>query len=272
MGHAAQTGQAILAEDVREVPYFLANPQLPDTRSELAIPLQKGEAILGVLDLQSEKVGGLTRNDLDLMQAIANQVAVVIDNARLFERMQQAVSEAEELNQMLTREAWSKIEQQAQTSGYTYTKSGTLPTDHDWLSGMEQAVQQKNLTQSVAEGNGKEGQAGQAGLAIPLILRGEVIGVIGLERPSQQAWSEDELAAVRTLSEQISLALDAARLARETERSAWRDQMISESAAQVWSSSEIEDVMRAAVAQLGDKLQASEVVVRLGTAEELTDT
>jgi len=73
------------------------------------------------------------------------------------------------------------------------------------------------------------------------------------------------LVMIRTLAEQVALALDAARLFDDTQRNAWRDQMISETTAKVWASNKIEEVMRAAVAQLGNKLGASEVTLELHT-------
>jgi GAF domain-containing protein len=111
-------------------------------------------------------------------------------------------------------------------------------------------------------------------LAIPLILRGQTIGVIGIERSVDEGsvaanetagWSEDELITIQTVSEQVALALDSARLARDTERAAWRDRLVSESTAQVWASTEVEEVMQTAVAQLGNKLGATEVIIRLTT-------
>ncbi|HMR67057.1 MAG TPA: GAF domain-containing protein, partial [Anaerolineae bacterium] len=106
-------------------------------------------------------------------------------------------------------------------------------------------------------------------LATPLKLRGQVIGILGLqnEDPDRQ-WTADEIALIEAVSEQMSLALENARLFEETQRNAWRDRVVSESTAKLWSAAEIEEVMRAAVAQLGDKLQASEVVLRLGTEVE----
>jgi K+-sensing histidine kinase KdpD len=107
-------------------------------------------------------------------------------------------------------------------------------------------------------------------LATPLKLRDAVIGVLGVHAEDpQRSWTEDEVALIEAVSEQMSLAIENARLFDETQRNAWRDQMVSESTAKVWSSAEIEEVMRAAVAQLGDKLRASEVVIRLGTEAQL---
>jgi GAF domain-containing protein len=108
-------------------------------------------------------------------------------------------------------------------------------------------------------------------LATPLKLRDEVIGVLGLHAAdSQRSWTEDEIALIESVSEQMALAIENARLFEDSQRSAWRDQVVSETTAKVWSSAEIEEVLKTAVAQLGDKLRASEVVIRLGTEAELT--
>jgi GAF domain-containing protein len=103
-----------------------------------------------------------------------------------------------------------------------------------------------------------------------LKLHNQIIGVLGLQdKNPNRRWTEDEIALIEAVSEQMSQTIENARLFEDTQRNAWRDQMVSESTAKVWSSSEIEEVMKAAVAQLGDRLGASEVVIRLGTEAEL---
>ncbi len=293
-GHKLQPGQGIVgrvagsregffAENVEEVPGFFRNPLLPKTRSELAVPLHKGNAVLGVLDMQSDKIGGFSQTDLTLMQSIADQVAVAVENARLFRDARIAAAEAEELSRRLTHETWHDIGDKVEATGYVFTKSGAAPAPTEWLPAMTRAVQQKRLAYYAGTDNASDSDGRGINLAVPLILRGEIIGAIGIERAGSSAqetngsgdegragWSADELVTIQSVTEQVALALDAARLARNTERAAWRDRMVSESTAEVWSSAEIEAVMKAAVAQLGDKLRASEVVIRLGTEAELT--
>ena len=106
----------------------------------------------------------------------------------------------------------------------------------------------------------------------------ELFGVCPGEGPRQSlvrlieslVTEDDERIIVQSIGEQIGLALESARLFEDTQRNAWRDQVVSETTAQVWSSTEIEAVLQAAVQQLGEKLGASEVVIRLGTEEELS--
>ncbi len=263
VGRVAQSGEPFLAADVNIVPNFIRNPLLPNTQSELALPLRKGDQILGVLDMQSEETGRFTTETVYLMQSIADQVAIAADNARLFQRAQEGAATALELNRQLTQQSWGHL-RNIGASGYIFSAGQTTPTNSEWLPVMTRAVKEKSPVQN----GGSVDSPGPAAIAIPLLLRDEIIGVIALERAEDEGWSEDELITLENVTNQVALALESARLSYETERSAWRDQVVSESTAKVWSSAEIEEVMRTAVAQLGDKLQASEVVIRLGTDED----
>jgi GAF domain-containing protein/HAMP domain-containing protein len=268
VARAARNNEIVWVDNVREVEDWLPNPLLPDTYSEMAVPIVLEGQVVGVLDVQQDKIAGLDEGDAGLLRSLANQVAVAVRNARLFEQIQAALSEVEALNRRLTHEVWADIGEKAETTGYVFDKLGAAPTSTEWLPAMTEAVQQKKLAMTeVGDDGGSDSQTSATNVAVPLILRGEVIGVIGIERPPDRGWSADELAAIQAITEQIALALDSARLSQETERSAWRDRVISETTAKVWSSAEVEEVMKAAVAELGSSLGVSEVVIRLGGTE-----
>jgi GAF domain-containing protein len=189
-------------------------------------------------------------------------LAVAINNIHLVTEAREALAQVEELNARLTKERWEQALQQTPVSGYVYTPDTLTPTVDDWLPAMQKVMMQENSGQS-AELVVLEQDEANNELAIPIKLRGQLIGVLGVERPPHIPWTDDEEAVIQAVSEQIALALESARLFEDTQRNAWRDQVVSETTARVWSSAEMEAVMQAAIAQLGQQLGASEVVIQL---------
>ena len=90
VAQVARTGEGVIVNDVRQNPHHLPNPLLPDTRSELAVPLIVGGMVLGVLDVQSDQVNRFTQQDVQLKTTLASQVAVALQNAEQYEFAQQA--------------------------------------------------------------------------------------------------------------------------------------------------------------------------------------
>ena len=91
VGRAAEFNRPVLVPDVSQQAGWLANPLLPETRAEIAIPIQRGDRVLGVLDVQQNRVNGLSQADVDLLLSIAGQVAIALENAALLEEREQAL-------------------------------------------------------------------------------------------------------------------------------------------------------------------------------------
>jgi PAS domain S-box-containing protein len=90
VARAARTQQGVTINDVRQDSGFLPNPLLPDTRSEMAVPMIVGDQVLGVLDVQADEVDRFTAEDVRIQTTLASQVAVALQNTRLFAEQQQS--------------------------------------------------------------------------------------------------------------------------------------------------------------------------------------
>ncbi len=216
VGVVASTNEYFLSNNVNEVPNFVRNPLLPNTNSELAVPLHTGEQVLGVLDVQATDIDRFAPDDVTLMQSLANQVAITLNNANLVTETRTALEKVERLHRSMIGEGWGKTSDEILTAGYRFIGGGNskiLPTSDAWLPPMTRAAAAKQLvkqTQSV--GNGDETGAE---LAVPLMLRGEVIGVLGVKRKETPEWDQEEVSAVEAVANQVARALENARLAKE---------------------------------------------------------
>jgi GAF domain-containing protein len=273
VARCAREAQVVLAEDVRQYPDWLPNLLLPNTRAEMAVPIMSGSEVLGVMDVQSDKVSGISPAAGDILQTLAGQVAVAARNARLFSQTQEALYEARRLQRLYTGQAWSQFGPAGANTGFDHRQPGLPPLQEIDTPEVALAVQQQqtvNLVNPQPASNGECAGPAQDGcrqnaLATPLKLRDEIIGVLGLHDANlTRRWTDDEVALIEAVSEQMSLAIENARLFERTQRDAWRNRVVGETTAGVWASNDMQAVLRAAVAQLADKLQATEVVIQLG--------
>ncbi len=278
VARAAREGQAIVVQDVRHDSTWLPNPLLPDTHSEIAVPIKSGWEVLGVLDVQSEQVAEWTTEDVTTLEALANQVATAIRNAQAFTETREALYEAQRLQQLYIREGWEKLVQKQSTTNYEAQQPGVPslknvapPLEVFSVLKQKQTVDLRLPAADKADVVDSKPAEARSALATPLSLRGQVIGVLGIhDNDPDRRWTEDEIALIEAVSEQMSLAIENARLFDETGRRANRERIIADMTQQVWASGDLEKVMQTAVEKLGGVLDASRVVIKLGTAEQLS--
>ncbi len=251
VGYVAQTGEPRIALDVEGDAVFRASPDLPLTRSEMALPLKGRGRVLGVLDVQSVEGAAFTNEDIAILQTLAEQVALAIENARLLEASRQALSDLEELYGQRVREAWqSRLSQRS--SAYLYRGMGM------------DAVPQEDVQEDVRESM----EAGRR-LSGAIRLRDQQIGsIVFWQDPERPSWTEEERLLLETVSTQIGLALENARLIEETRTTAARERLMGEISAQLRTSTDVDTILQTTLQELGTLLGASGLI-RLETEEEV---
>ncbi|MBO9371602.1 MAG: GAF domain-containing protein, partial [Chloroflexi bacterium] len=263
VGYVAGTGKPRIALDVGADAVFFDNPDLPLTRSEMALPLKVGERVIGVLDVQSEEPEAFTQEDVALLQTLADQIALAVENARTLEQMQRTVRELERATGEYTREAWRTVQRARRWVGRRYRRLVAEPAEEP----TEEARRALSEGRSVLQPLHEEGDGRVVGtrLAVPMKLRGRVIGVLNLRFAAPEVPPET-VQMVEAIADRLTLALENARLLEETRRHADRDRMIAEITARVRASMDPETILRTALRELGAALGADRVMVRMGSA------
>ena len=250
VGYVTGRGRPRVALDTGADAVFFDNPHLPLTHSEMALPLIVRGNVIGALDIQSEKGNAFSDDDVEIMQTVADQLAIAIENARLFSETETVISQFEVLTALQTRDAWAGYLRR-RAPGYQYTTLGVRP--------LSAAV-------PAAGENSHE-------LRVPITLRGQEIGAIRLRRKeTAPAWRQRERELAAEISAQVALALDTSRLLEETQKNAARDQMIAGVSNRIRQTLDMETVLQTAANELRNAFGLMEAEVRLNPAKPAEET
>jgi len=259
VGFVAKIGITRIALDVGQDAVYFDNPDMPNTRSEMALPLKIRDQIVGVLDVQSEEAGAFNENKANTLSILADQIAIAIENARLFAQTQQALMEAQTLYRQNLQDSWLTFSRDESTIGYQQSLSGgrkvTTPIDTD------------EIRQAMNRGSSLVYQAGESKqeplIVVPIKLRGQVIGALNIKAPTQdRLWTMDEINLAEAISERLSLALENARLIQDSQRQLIKEQTISEVTGKIGASINLKNLLQTAVEELGRAMPGSEVVIK----------
>jgi PAS domain S-box-containing protein len=212
VARAARTGQGVVINDVQAEPGFLPNPLLPLTRAEMAVPLVVGAQILGVLDVQATEVGRFSQEEVSIFTTLATQVAVALQNARRYEQAQRALDELTRIQRVLVHEGWQAFLLAHERPFYGFH------------------FDQKTLRPMVQTG---ETAVSQPELTLPLAIRGETIGQLGVRNPSGAPLSASQRQLLTSLTNQVSEALERARLSEQTQIALSEAETLSQLGAQL---------------------------------------
>ena len=265
VGYVAKFGIPRIALEVGEDAVYFNNPDMPNTRSEMALPLKIRDQIVGVLDVQSEKPGAFDDNNANTLSILADQIAIAIENARLFEQTQQALMELKALYRKNIQESWLTFSRDESSIGYQQSLAGgrkvASPIDTD------------EIRQAMNRGSTLIFQAGQSKqeslIVVPIKLREQVIGALNIKAPTAgRLWTNDEINLVEAISERLSLALENARLIQDSQRQLVKEQTIGEVTGKIGASINLKNVLQTAVEELGRAMPGSEVMIKFENDDE----
>lgn len=236
-----------------------------EARAIAIIPLTLAERWKGIVTFSWDRPHEFKERERRIYNAMAPQLATMIENQRLFEQTQQALEEVETVHRLYLREQWEKFIPTRSTSLYQRVKPNISLPDAGLPPEVEKALERGEIIVERKEKD-KLSDGGQNAIVAPLMLRGEVIGALGLQEPEGgREWTEEDITLVESVAEQLTLAIENARLLEETQRRAQRDRMVADITSKVRASSDIETILQTAVRELGAALDTDRARVQLRT-------
>lgn len=258
VGIVALEGKSRIALDVGSDAVFFNNPDLPSTRSEMALPMKIREQVIGVLDVQSQNRGEFTEDDLNILGILASQVSVAIENARLFAKTELALAEVQGLYSQYLQKEWKNLRIHPGKVGYRQSPTGgaalKTPLEFPELQKSEGAgkllIRQANNTQD------------EPSILAPINLRGQIIGAMNIKSPTKdRKWTQDEINLIQAVTDRLAVALENARLFEETTRRAERERLVSEITGKIRSVNDPQTMIQMAADELRNILGANRVQV-----------
>jgi GAF domain-containing protein/HAMP domain-containing protein len=221
-----------IAQSISDEKPRFDNPLLPYTRSEITLPLMVGDRVLGALNVQSTRESDFGPHVIETMKNMAGQVAIALENARLFQEAQQVIRELRTVQQQYLLEGWSRFSQENENLEYRI---------------------------------GDEEDDDAKKLEVPISLRDQVLGKIMLD--SLGEWTPDQQSLVDAVATQAAIALENARLVSESRQIALRERMVAEINSKIWASATIDGVLQTAIKELGRRLNASSATIELNIVD-----
>ena len=248
VGYVAYHGKPRIALDVGTEATFFNNQDLPETRSEITLPLRVRNEVIGTLDVQSTEAEAFKDDDIAILQAIADQVAMVISNVRLFKAVQESLEAERRAYSDLSHKAWSELLRERQALGFRCDENGVSRVKGGQLG----SKLEKARTQSLP-------------LTIPIRIRGQTLGTFEAIKPNGAEWTHEEMETALALVEQLNTALDSARLYQETRRRAERERLAGEITAKLRATNDPQVILQTAIQELRQALGAARTQALLDT-------
>ncbi|MRR31582.1 GAF domain-containing protein, partial [bacterium] len=230
VGAAVRQNKPQIIPDVTTAPDYYKNPDLPETVSEAAFPLSIQDKVIGVLDIQSKSGNVFSQDDIQVIQALGDQIALAIQNTRLLLERENSMAILERATLEDIRKAWRKKVGDKKTA-FRYSSSEILAV----------TPQNQRTPKRVK---------GVHTLQIPIVLRGQQIGNIELAKKGGEQWTDADRSLGQDIATQVGLALENARLLEEAQQRASQEQTLSELSAKLSRSLDIETLLQTTLKEL----------------------
>lgn len=261
IGQCVAQDKALIALDVGEEAVRFDNPHLPDTRSEGALPLHSRGRTFGAITVQSAISSAFDEDTITVLETMADQVAVALDNAYLFAESQEALEATRRAYGELSRQSWVELLQEQPDIGYHIDDYGIRSADDSLNPEMEKALKEGKTVLKESDGQGVDGRRS---LAVPIKVRDNVIGVMDTYKPEDRGeWTHEEITLLEALAERLGSSLESARLYRETQRRATEEQVLSEVTTRLRETLDVDTVLQTAARELRDVFGLEETEVRI---------
>ncbi len=261
VGYVTSTGKARVALDTGTDAVFFNNPNLPETRSEIALPLRIGREIIGALDVQSTEPNAFHEEDIHVLETLADQVSIAIQNARQYETTRKALIESEALSRQFVQTGWQQFTKSQDLIGIRHSGAKATLLHGKNKNGKDVGTGTLKREQAQVKTKG-------ASLFLPIRLRGEVIGSLDIHSVENRQFDQDELDIVTAIIERAAIAMENARLLAESQKRAAKEHTIGEISAKISAKSDIDDLLKTAARELNRTLPGTEITIQLYQNQE----
>jgi GAF domain-containing protein len=263
IGRVTEQGEYVAARDTATSDVHRRNEFLPDTRSELAIPLRVGEKIIGALDVQSKKPDAFPLDEINVLQTMADQIAVAIESANLYQESLRSLAEIERTKRRQTQQDWEEYMQMERVREISREYGTKTPLD---TTDLRRAAIVHNRTMI-----GRPTERGTIAIAVPISLRGQVLGAAEWELTLQD-FGEDKVLLAQELVNRLAVSMENARLFQRSQVAAERERLVNTIGAKLTSKQDIHEILQTALREVGQALRAPEVSIRMQWAGEQADS
>ena len=256
VGFVTATGQPRIALDVGHDAVYFDNPLLPNTRSEIALPLHAGSKVIGALDVQSEQSNAFSENDIEVLTTLSDQVSIAIQNTITLAEAKRSLAEAQSAFSQVIHEAWKIL--QPKEVGLGFTLSGQT------IKSLETPLKDGVINEAIDKGQTVSSRTNDTEtVAIPIRLRNEIIGVMNLKVQGEtQQITNDDIEIAQAVADRLSLAIETATLLETSQRRANIEKLTTNITSRVSSSTRFDTILKTAAKELSEALR-SEVIVQI---------